>query len=201
MTNTDNFQRIDGEDSVGSKKLRGGNFSGIFLVVAVILMTLPFINTFNEFLTNELLKWHAYRVLQEIVVPYEAKVVAGMMNLFGLPAEGVAKGVWVTGLFLEIQWNCLGWQSMVLLLASFISGFQKKNSWTSRFEVIIIGFLGTYIISILRLLIVGLLAVKVNGWVAIFFHDYLALIFVILWFFVFWWFSYTYVLEERVDEG
>lgn len=199
MTNTNNFMKGGAQNDVSSKKVRGGNFSGIFLVVAVILMTLPFINTFNEFLTNEFLKWHAYRVLQDVVVPYEAKVVAGIMNLFGLPAEGGPGGVWVSGSFLEIQWNCLGWQSMVLLLASFFSGFQKKYSWSSRFEVVIIGFLGTYIVSILRLLLVGVLAVKVNHWVAIFFHDYLALIFVILWFFVFWWFSYSFVLEERVE--
>ncbi len=185
------------------KKLNsGGNkLFGVFLMAALVLMLLPFINTFNELLTHVLLKWHAYKVLQEFVVPYEARVVAGMMNFFGIPAEGVKTGVWVSGSFFEIQWNCLGWQSAVLLVASFLSGFQGKFSIISRIEVVLIGFLGTYIVNIFRLFVVGSLAIKLGSSVAIFFHDYLALIVVVLWFFIFWWFSYSYVLEDRVDEG
>ncbi|OGD91895.1 hypothetical protein A3D81_00470 [Candidatus Curtissbacteria bacterium RIFCSPHIGHO2_02_FULL_40_17] len=171
-------------------------FSRIIILAAVLLMTLPFIATFNEFLTNLFLKWELYRVLENWVVPYEAKLLAGILNVLGLGTKAVAKGVWVEGAFLEIQWNCLGWQSAVLLLASFLGGFQGKFSWTSRLEVVLIGFLGTFLVQFGRLSAVAILAVKVGTGVAIFFHDYLALILVILWFVVFWWFSYTFVLEE-----
>ena len=172
-------------------------FSAIFIIFALLLMMLPFISTFNEFLTSLFLKWELYRILQNFVVPYEAKIIAGLMNLVRIPAEGVPKGVWIKGNFLEIQWNCLGWQSAVLLLASLISGFQGKFSWPSRAEVVIIGLLGTFLINIFRLTFVGFLAVGVKKSVAVFFHDYLSLVFVLMWFFVFWWFSYSYVLEER----
>ena len=172
-------------------------FSSIFILFALLLMMLPFISTFNEFLTNLFLKWELYRILQNIVVPYEAKIIAGLMNLVGIPAEGVPKGVWIKGNFLEIQWNCLGWQSVVLLLASLISGFQGKFSWPSRLEVVVIGLLGTFLINIFRLTFVGFLAVDVNKSIALFFHDYLSLVFVLIWFFIFWWFSYSYVLEEK----
>lgn len=172
-------------------------FSKIVILAAVLLMTLPFISSFNSFLTDLLLKWQAYRVLENWVVPYEAKLLAGILNFLGLSTRALARGVSVEGAFLEIQWNCLGWQSAVLLLASFLGGFQGKFSWTSRFEVVAIGFLGTFLVNFLRLSTVAILAVKVNTAVAIFFHDYLALILVILWFVVFWWFSYSFVLEER----
>ena len=172
-------------------------FSAIFIIFALLLMMLPFISTFNEFLTNLFLKWELYRILQNIVVPYEAKIIAGIMNLVGISALAVPKGVWVKGNFLEIQWNCLGWQSVVLLLASLMAGFQGKFSWPSRIEVVVIGLLGTFLINIFRLTFVGFLAVDVNKSIAIFFHDYLSLVFVLMWFFVFWWFSYSYVLEER----
>ena len=171
-------------------------FSAIFIIFALLLMMLPFISTFNEFLTSLFLKWELYRILQNFVVPYEAKIIAGLMNLVRIPAEGVPKGVWIKGNFLEIQWNCLGWQSAVLLLASLISGFQGKFSWPSRAEVVIIGLLGTFLINIFRLTFVGFLAVNVNKSIALFFHDYLSLVFVLMWFFVFWWFSYSFVLEE-----
>ena len=176
-------------------------FSKIIILAVVLLMVLPFISTFNEFLTRLFLKWELYRILQDIVVPYEAKVVAGFLNLLGISANAVSKGVWVQGSFLEITWNCLGWQSAVLLLASFLGGFQGKFTNISRFEVVLIGFLGTYLVNFGRLSMVGILAIKINTSVAIFFHDYLALIFVILWFAVFWLFSYSFVLEETKEQG
>ena len=172
-------------------------FSKVVILAALLLMTLPFVSSFNSFLTELFLKWEAYRILENWVVPYEAKLLAGILNVLGLGTKAVDRGVWVEGAFLEIQWNCLGWQSAVLLLASFLGGFQGKFSWTSRLEVVLIGFFGTFLINFTRLSAVAVMAVKINTGVAIFFHDYLALMMVILWFVVFWWFSYTFVLEER----
>lgn len=177
----------------------GNKFSSIFLVVALLLVSLPFITTFNEFLTSLFLRWELYRILQEMVVPYESKVVAGLYNLAGMSAEAVLRGVWVQARFIEVQWNCLGWQSVLLLIASYLTGFQGRYSRVSRFEVILIGFLGTYVINIFRLFFTGLLAIKIDDSVGIFFHDYLALILVIIWFVFFWWFSYSFVLEEREE--
>jgi len=172
-------------------------FSGLFVAVSILLMLLPFINTFNSFLTDLLLRWGAYKFLQNLVVPYESLVVARLFNLFGFAASGVDRGVWVNGVFLEITWNCLGWQSVVLLFASLLGGFQKSFTWFSKTQVVLIGLLGTYVVNILRLFTVGGLAVSFGRTSAIFFHDYLALLFLIVWFVFFWWFSYSYVLEER----
>src|SRR3990167_2585174 len=94
-------------------------FSKVVILAALLLMTLPFVSSFNSFLTELFLKWEAYRILENWVVPYEAKLLAGILNVLGLGTKAVDRGVWVEGAFLEIQWNCLGWQSAVLLLASF----------------------------------------------------------------------------------
>lgn len=177
--------------------MKNSKFSTLFMVSALLLMTLPFISTFNEFLTSLFLKWKLYRILEEIVVPYEAKILAGLFSFFNIGAFATAKGIWLKGTFLEIQWNCLGWQSAVLLLASFLTGFQGKFSTISRIETIVIGFLGTYLVNFTRLLLVGWLAVSVGQRPALIFHDYFALVFVILWFFAFWWFSYSFVLETK----
>src|SRR3990167_9984496 len=87
--------------SLGSSKtpIKTGRerFSAIFIIFALLLMMLPFISTFNEFLTSLFLKWELYRILQNFVVPYEAKIIAGLMNLVRIPAEGVPKGVWIKG--------------------------------------------------------------------------------------------------------
>lgn len=177
--------------------MKNNKFSTLFMVSALLLMTMPFIGTFNEFLTRILLKWELYRVLDAVVVPYEAKVLAGVFNGLRIGASATGKGIWIKGTFLEIQWNCLGWQSVVLLLASFMTGFQGSFSRISRLEVLIIGFLGTYLVNLARIILVGLFAVSFGRTAAMVFHDWFSLAFVILWFFAFWWFSYSFVLEDK----
>jgi len=174
-------------------------FSTIFIWAALLLMLLPFITTFNAFLTSLFLKFHYYRVLEEFIVPYQAKALASILALLPGPitVNAVPKGVWLNGAFIEMQWNCLGWQSLVLLVATYLTGFQQKFSWTSRIEAIVIGLLGTYLVNIFRISVVGFLAVFLGRLWAMLFHDYFSLVLVILWFFVFWWFSYSFVLEEK----
>lgn len=174
-------------------------FSSIFIFASLVLMLLPFINTFNAFLTSLFLKFQFYRALENFIVPYQAKALASILALIPGPITvyPVPKGVWLNGTFVEMQWNCLGWQSAVLLIATFLTGFQGNFSRTSRFETIFIGIMGTYLVNILRISIVGFLAIFLGKTWASLFHDYFSLIFVILWFFVFWWFSYSYVLEEE----
>ena len=167
------------------------------MMAALLLMMLPFISTFNEFLTSLFLKWKFYRALEEWVVPYQARALAGMFSLFPVSVFATQKGVWLSGNFLELQWNCLGWQSAVLLLASFLTGFQGKFSKISRLEVLIIGVLGTYLINFLRIFIVGFFAVFFGSLPARIFHDWFSLMFVLIWFFVYWWFSYSFVLETK----
>jgi len=188
----DNSPEIRSDSNV-----HGSKFSVLFMMAALLLMMLPFMSTFNEFLTSLFLKWKFYRALEEWVVPYQARALAGMFSLFPVSATPTARGIWLEGIFLELQWNCLGWQSAVLLLASFLTGFQGKFSKVSRFEVLVIGVLGTYLINFLRLFIVGFFAVFVGSAAAGIFHDWFSLTFVLIWFFVFWWFSYSFVLETK----
>jgi len=179
--------------------MRENKFSILFMIAALLLMILPFVSTFNEFLTSLFLKWKFYRALDDFVVPYQARVLAGVFSFFPVSVSATSKGVWLGGNFMELQWNCLGWQSAVLLLASFLTGFQGKFSTISRLETIIIGVLGTYLINFLRLFIVGFFAVFFGILPARIFHDWFSLILVLAWFFAFWWFSYSFVLEEKVE--
>ncbi|OGI77541.1 hypothetical protein A3B85_02285 [Candidatus Nomurabacteria bacterium RIFCSPHIGHO2_02_FULL_37_13] len=185
------------EIRLNSREQSSNKFSVLFMIAALLLMIMPFISTFNEFLTSLFLKWKLYRALEEFIVPYQARALAGLFSLFPVSVFATSKGVWLSGIFLELQWNCLGWQSAVLLLASFLTGFQGKFSKISRFEVILIGVLGTYLINFLRLFIVGFFAVFVGSRAVGIFHDWFSLNFVLIWFFVFWWFSYSFVLETK----
>lgn len=182
-----------------SASFRGSAFSTLFIWTALLLMLLPFITTFNSFLTSLFLRFHYYRVLEEFIVPYQSKALASVLSILPIPITvyPVPKGVWFNGLFIEMQWNCLGWQSAVLLIATFLTGIQGKFTGISRVETMIIGFLGTYLINMLRLVVVILLMLFFGRTGAVLFHDFFSLVFVILWFFVFWWFSYSFVLETK----
>lgn len=183
-----------------SAVIRGKSaFSTIFIWAALLLMILPFITTFNSFLTSVFVKFHYYKILEDFVVPYQSKVLASVLSLLPGPISvwAVPRGVWLNDIFIEMQWNCLGWQSAFLLIATYITGMQGKFSLASRLEAAVIGFLGTYLMNIVRLSIVGVFVIFANQTAAVLFHDYFSLIFIIVWFFTFWWFSYSFVLEEK----
>jgi hypothetical protein len=63
-------------------------------------------------------------------------------------------------------------------------------------EALGIGILGTFWLNILRMLLTVLLAVHTPAIFRVVFHDYLAAITTVIWLFGFWWFSYSFVLEE-----
>lgn len=180
--------------------VRKSPFRTIFIVVPLLLMLLPFVNSVNEFMTQLLLHFQAYKVLEDWVVPYEAKMLAAIFQLFPVNVEATKTGIFLNHGFLEIQWNCLGWQSAVLLLATLITGMQGKFKTGSRLETIVIGVMGTYLINFVRLVTVGALALTFGQTVAVIFHDYFSLLLLIAWFFVFWWFCYTYVLESSEQD-
>ena len=99
---------------------------------------------------------------------------------------------------IEIAWNCVGWQSLLFfILTSWIglqgdryTNFSKVKSW-------IIGFLGTFLVNLGRIAVVAIIAYYFGQSVATIFHDYGSTLAVLGWLFVFWWFVYSFVLEDR----
>jgi len=62
----------------------------------------------------------------------------------------------------------------------------------------LIGILGTFLINLLRIALTVVLLVVSRPLFAVVFHDYLAAIMTIIWLVIFWWFAYSFVLEEKV---
>ena len=183
-------------------------FDGIFQNKTVLLfssltlltlMILPFFTTFNEFLTSLALKSSFYRTIQDVLVPTEAKMVSFLLQLTGMEVRVQAfaisflkDNVWQT---FTISWNCIGWQSAVLLIITLLTGLQGPYTVRSKFETILFGVLGTALVNILRITVIFLLAYYLNRGVAQYFHDIGATIVFILWMFLFWYIAYAYVLE------
>ena len=172
-------------------------FKNLFLVLAVLLMILPLLTTFSEQLTGLLQKTPLYIFIQNYIVPYETRIVGWILNALGIPTIVYLDGLNVAGKNLQVTWNCLGWQSVLFLLVSLLTGLQGQFKVSSKAEAVLIGILGTFWINIGRIVFVSILGGYFPSVFAIVFHDYFATLVTVLWFFFFWWFAYTYVLEAK----
>jgi len=174
-------------------------FKNLFIILVIFLMLLPFVTTFNEFLTKIVEKTSLYRLIQATLIPYETMLVRTIISFFGIETapgtvaivkNGVPQGTY-------IAWNCIGWQSLVILLLSLKVGFQGSFTKLSVLQAAIFGILGTFLINIFRISIIIILLYYFDRLPAMIFHDYSSVILTILWLFFFWWFSYSFVLETK----
>lgn len=175
-------------------------FRTLFLLLASILLILPFITTFNEFLTSVVMKVKLYRLIQDFIVPYQVKMITVILRLFGIEAYpglvtiSFGKAI---GQVVEISWNCIGWQSVILLLISLFTGLQGPYRIYSKFQTVVIGFFGTFLVNIIRVTLVILITYYFGRLPGMIFHDYFSTIMIIAWLFIFWWFAFAFVLEKQ----
>ncbi|OGV89163.1 hypothetical protein A2Z41_02395 [Microgenomates group bacterium RBG_19FT_COMBO_39_10] len=172
-------------------------FGIIFALLAIFLAILPFLVSFNEVLTHLVEKLSFYMWVQERIVPLEVKMVGVLISPLGIDYLAHQNGMTVNGIYAGMTWNCLGWQSLLLFLITIVFGLRGNYSFWSSFETFLIGLLGTFLVNLLRLVFVVLLLAYSRPLFAVVYHDYLAAIMTILWLFVFWWFSYSFVLNEK----
>lgn len=181
-------------------------FRLLFVILSIALLLLPLVTTFNEFLTRVVMEVEIYRLIQNFIVPIEAKMVAVILRAIRIPAFPTLTSVKIgklttIGNNVTISWNCIGWQSFILLVITLVTGLQGSYQLWTKIQTIIIGVLGTFLFNILRVSLVIIIAHRVSSLAAIIFHDYLSTFLIILWLFTFWWFVYTYVLEKTGEYG
>lgn len=170
-----------------------------------MLTILPFVTTFNSALTEIINRVGLYKTLQDYLVPFESRLVISIVRLFKIQAfladpKDVASFYLLKDkvyLPIQIQWNCLGWQSMLLLGISFAYGLENRFTKMSKLECVIFGILGTFLINLFRMVFIVTGAYFINSLFAFLIHDYFAALTTIIWLIFFWWFSYSYILEDR----
>ena len=170
----------------------------LLAILCALLMLLPLVTTFDDFLTTWALQFGANNPLQAIV-PVEARMVVGLLGLVGIhaAASGSHLVVWDGAAAMHtlfISWNCIGWQSLVLLAVSFISGLRGRHPLEARIQVIVIGVAGTMLLNLLRVAVVAGIAATVGVTPAVLFHDYGGTILVIGFLFGFWIFVQRWIL-------
>lgn len=176
-------------------------FKTLFILLAVSLAIMPFVITFNNFFAAVVETTGFYQTIQNTLLPWEIRIVGVILEFFGIGVQVgggtlyLAYGVRKEAVF--IGWNCLGWQSFLLLIISLIVGFQGDFTFTSKLICTLIGFLGTFLLNILRIVVTTVLIFYLNKPFALVFHDYFAALVTVAWLGLFWWFSYRFVLEDK----
>ncbi|MGB5931618.1 MAG: exosortase/archaeosortase family protein [Anaerolineae bacterium] len=175
----------------------------ILLLASALFLLLPFITTFNEFLTVVVMRLGLDGVLQGWVVPTEVRMIAVILRLFGIEATVSETSLYLLKgsmtLPIYISWNCVGWQSFILFAITLITGLQGPYTRRSKVETVILGFLGTLLVNLLRISVVCVVAYYVGQLPAVIFHDYGGTILILLWLFAFWYFVHGYLLEPSED--
>ena len=163
-----------------------------------LLMLLPLVTTFDDLLTTWAMQLGANSPLQEIV-PVEARMVVGLLGMVGIhaAASGSYMVVWdrsgaMHALF--ISWNCIGWQSLVLLGVSLMTGLRGRHPIEARVQVVVIGAAGTMLLNLLRVAAVAAIAATIGVTPAVLFHDYGGTLLVITSLFLFWMFAQRWIL-------
>jgi exosortase/archaeosortase family protein len=169
----------------------------LLAITCCLLLLLPFVTTFDDVLTRGAM-WLGLDRAMQWLVPGEVRMVVGLLSLVGIPASAYHSELILGGpgysqpLF--VSWNCIGWQSLVLLALSLTTGLRGGLPFQARAQVILIGLLGTVLLNLARLAVIAVLAATAGYVPAALFHDYGGALMTVAWLFIFWAFAYRYLL-------
>ena len=172
-------------------------FALVLGFAAVALLLLPFVTSFDDLLTGAAMRFGLDTHISGLV-PAESRMVVAVLNGLGVGASAHGAYIHVPGLVsaLFISWNCLGWQSALLLGLTMVTGLRGRHTPTAILQVVLAGLLGTFLVNIARVTMVCLLAARAGYVPATLFHDYGGTLMLIAWLFVFWAAAYRWVLSE-----
>ena len=168
--------------------------------LCMILVALPFVTTYNDLLTSWAMQLGVAQPLQS-VSPIEARMAVALLQVFGIHAAAAGSSLVVSGAggqttTLFISWNCIGWQSLVLLGASLAVGLRGRYSAEARVQVFLCGLLGTVLVNLVRVALVCMLAAVAGRTPALIFHDYGGTLMTVAWLFAFWVVAQRLILVE-----
>ena len=181
-------------------------FQMILMLTAGILLVLPFITTFNEFLTKAVIELRLDAILTDWIVPTEVRFIALLLQPFGIQAEVSDAALYLTRpgstlpIPIYISWNCVGWQSFILFGITLMTGLQGRIPRRRKIQVIALGLLGTFWMNILRMASVALVVYLFGQIPGVIFHDYGGTLIILVWLVVFWYALFNYFLADYLAE-
>lgn len=177
-------------------------FMYILALLTLVLIFIPFITTFNDVLTRGAMRFDYNSIIRKNVIPWIVRMVGVVLYLFGFKPSISGDFLVIGGekpFLIEIAWNCIGWQSLLFFVMTSWVGLQgEKYSLISKIKSWLLGVMGTFLVNLTRILIVVMVSYYFNQKLALIVHDYGSTFLVVGWLMFFWWFSYRFVLEEKI---
>jgi exosortase/archaeosortase family protein len=173
----------------------------IIATASIALLVMPFFSTFGELLTNLAMATGFDALLGQWIAPAEVKLVHGALALFGLSSYPNGSMLSVSdgtrGITLYISWNCVGWQTLLFLAVSMLTGLQGEYTMRSRIETALLGVFGIALLNVLRITVIALVAFHFGQLPAVIVHDYGSVIVTVVFLMAFWAFAYNALLERK----
>ena len=173
-------------------------YIGLLAAGCGMLLILPFITTFDEFLTAATKQFGLVHPLLSLAAP-EARAVVAILGVLGIQAQAAGGELYVWDWAgqrqaLLISTTCIGWQSLILLGLSCLVGLRGPYSREAKIQVLLIGVLGTILVNLFRMTIVCVVAAEFGYWPAVLVHDYGGTLIIVAWLFGFWAFAHRWIL-------
>jgi len=99
-----------------------------------------------------------------------------------------------------LLWNCIGWQTMILMLVSMAVPLFGSFTFSSKIICIVLGIEAALIIGFLRIIIASLLNFYFGYRPAVVFHDWFGAPFMLAGLIVFYYLSFNYILVKKTKE-
>ena len=179
-----------------------GAKSLLLWVLLLSLTLIPFIGTMNDLMAKIAALIGLDDFIETNISPQMAVTVAALLTyVFGVEATALGPSIYLVEHQLPyrliLDWNCVGWQSLLLLLVSLVTGLQGDHSRLSRWKCILLGLLNVALLNLLRVSLDALILEAYGPTIAIAFHDYATLPLTFLWLAGFWYISTNYILTPR----
>jgi len=172
--------------------------------LAVVLSLLPTLTTFNEFMTAIALRTGTFIVFRQIA-PMVSKMVATILRyVFGVETSvsGASVFLHAGGIPYEVflDWNCIGWQSFILLSLILVTCLQGCCTARSKLKSVVLGVEFAILANMARIIVPCLLLVCWGYRPAVIFHNHLSTPFILVWLGAFWYLCNDFILERGTSE-
>jgi exosortase/archaeosortase family protein len=172
-------------------------------ILVLCIIAIYFFNSLNAIAVHVVSYTGIYRIIEQVVIPLEVQSTLFMLRILDIKATGAGSVIsvihgskWQDFI---VTWNCTGWQSLVMLLISFITLIQFKGIFLKKAAIIFTGIIWMYFVNIIRITLQIGIFHKAGFAPAFVFHDYFAKTYLILMFCIFWIAVYNFVLKGEAQ--
>ena len=178
-------------------------YMGLLAASCAMLLVLPFVATFDDFLTAATVQFGLAHPLLSLAAP-EARAVVALLGVLGVKAQAAGGQLYVWDWSgqrqaLLISTTCIGWQSLILLGLSCVVGLRGRYSNEAKVQVLLIGVMGTVFVNLGRMTLVSVVAADFGFWPAVLVHDYGGTLIIVAWLFAFWASAHRWILGSAAD--